>query len=141
MSMFTLTQRHLVVKILIYISLVLIILTPELIRHLCQLKTFVFLHRCLICAVLLKFDFSNQAGGRQPQVGQDRSSGWRGPTRRRGQADVVHHWQRRYLREKSGKLGCFTDEKQLLALLKQGQRLVALQFPPKRLLNFQFEYV
>ena len=28
-------------------------LTPVLIRHLWQLKTVVFLHRCLICAVLL----------------------------------------------------------------------------------------
>jgi hypothetical protein len=29
--------------------------TPELIRHLWQLKTIVFLHWCLICAVLLTF--------------------------------------------------------------------------------------
>ncbi len=30
-----------------------IFLTPVLIRHLWQLKTVVFLHRCLICVVLL----------------------------------------------------------------------------------------
>jgi hypothetical protein len=29
-------------------------LTPVLIRHLWQLKTFVFLHWCIVCAVLLK---------------------------------------------------------------------------------------
>ncbi len=39
------------VKILIDISLMLIISTPELIRHLCQLKTVAFPHRCLIFSV------------------------------------------------------------------------------------------
>ncbi len=33
--------------------MLIIFLTPVLIRHLWQLKTVVFLHRCLICAVLL----------------------------------------------------------------------------------------
>ncbi len=41
------------VKIVIHISLLLIISTPELIRNLWQLKTVAFLHRCLICPVLL----------------------------------------------------------------------------------------
>ena len=40
------------VKILILISLLLIIVTPELIRDVWQLKTVVFLHWCLIRAVL-----------------------------------------------------------------------------------------
>ncbi len=48
-----LTQRHLVVKVLIYISMQFISLTPGLIRHLWQLNTVVFHHRCLICALLL----------------------------------------------------------------------------------------
>ncbi len=34
-------------------------LTPELIRHLWQLKTFVFLHWCLICAVLIPQNISS----------------------------------------------------------------------------------
>jgi hypothetical protein len=46
----------LVVKVLIYIKIVFIFSTPELIRHLWQLKTIVFLHWCLICAVLLDFN-------------------------------------------------------------------------------------
>ncbi len=44
-----------VIKIPIHISLLLIISTPELIRHLWQLKTVVLLHRCLICSVLLAY--------------------------------------------------------------------------------------
>ncbi len=45
--------RHLVVKILIYICMLLIFSTPVIIRYLQQLKTVVFLHRCLIRALLL----------------------------------------------------------------------------------------
>ncbi len=49
---FTLTQRHLVIKILIYIKMLFMFSIPVLIRHLWQLKTVVFLRRCLIRAVL-----------------------------------------------------------------------------------------
>ncbi len=52
MPTFTPTQRHLVVKVLIYISMLFIFSTPVLIRHLWQLKTDSFLHWCLIRAVL-----------------------------------------------------------------------------------------
>jgi len=37
----------------LYLNVVHFFNTGELIRHLWQLKTFVFLHWCLICAVLL----------------------------------------------------------------------------------------
>ncbi len=50
---FTLTQRHLVVKVLIYIEMLFISSTPVLIRHLWQLKTVISLHWCLIRALLL----------------------------------------------------------------------------------------
>ncbi len=50
---FPFTQRHLVVKTLIYIEMLFIFTTPVSIRHLCQLKTVVFLHGCLICTVQL----------------------------------------------------------------------------------------
>jgi len=49
---FTLTYRHLVVKVLIYIKMLYIFSTPVLIRHLWQLNIVVFLHWCLMHAVL-----------------------------------------------------------------------------------------
>jgi hypothetical protein len=42
-----------VVKVIIYMKMLFIFSTPVLIEHLWQLKTVVFLHWCLICAVLL----------------------------------------------------------------------------------------
>ncbi len=48
-----LLKRHLVVKVLIYIQMSFIFSTPVLIRHLWQLKTVFFLHRCQIRAPLL----------------------------------------------------------------------------------------
>jgi peptidoglycan/LPS O-acetylase OafA/YrhL len=45
-----------VVKILILVSMLLAISTPELIRHMWQLKTVIFLHRYLICFVLLMLE-------------------------------------------------------------------------------------
>ncbi len=52
MPTFTLTYRHPVVKVIINISMLLIFSTPVLIRHLWQLKADVFLHWCLIRAVI-----------------------------------------------------------------------------------------
>ncbi len=46
--------RPLMVKALLYSKMLLIFLTPVLIRHLWLLKTVAFLHWCLIPAVLLK---------------------------------------------------------------------------------------
>jgi hypothetical protein len=51
--------RHLVVKILIYIYMF-IFSTPVFIKHLWQLKTVVFLHRCLLHVVLLQHVSSNR---------------------------------------------------------------------------------
>ncbi len=56
---FPFTQRHLVVKILICSIMLLIFSMPVLLRHLWQLKSVVFQHRCLICAVLLSRIFSS----------------------------------------------------------------------------------
>ncbi len=42
------------VNVLIYILMLFIFSTPVLTRHLWQLKTVVFLHRCLFRAVLIK---------------------------------------------------------------------------------------
>ncbi len=53
MPTFTLTQRHLVVKVPIHIWMLFIFSTPVLNRHLWQLKTVVFLHWCLMHAILL----------------------------------------------------------------------------------------
>jgi hypothetical protein len=50
---FTLTYRHLVVAVLLYIKMLFVFSTPVLIRHLWQLKTIVFVYCCLIFAVLL----------------------------------------------------------------------------------------
>jgi hypothetical protein len=47
------TLRHLVLKVVIYITILFIISMPLLIRHLWQLKFTVFQHRCLIHLVLL----------------------------------------------------------------------------------------
>jgi hypothetical protein len=44
-------------RVLICIYMILIFSTPELIKHLWQLKTVVFLHFCLIHAVLLLEEF------------------------------------------------------------------------------------
>ncbi len=52
---FSLTQRHLIVKVLIYIKMLFIFSTPVLIRHLWQLKTVVFLHWCLIHSLISIF--------------------------------------------------------------------------------------
>ncbi len=46
--------RHLVVKTFNSIQMLFIFSTPLLIRHLWQLKTVVFLHRCLLGALLLE---------------------------------------------------------------------------------------
>jgi len=46
-----------VVKVLIYILMLFIFSTPVLIRHLWQLKTFIFLHWSLMCAVLLTMPY------------------------------------------------------------------------------------
>ncbi len=53
MPTFTLTQRHLVVKVLIHIWMLFIFSTPVLNRHLWHLKTVDFLHWCLMNAILL----------------------------------------------------------------------------------------
>ncbi len=50
---FPITKRHLAAKTLIYVKIMFIFSTPVLTRQLWQLKKVVFLHRCLICAVLL----------------------------------------------------------------------------------------
>ncbi len=47
---------NLVVQVLIYIQMLFSFSTPHLIRHLWQLKTVVFVHLCLIRAVLLEVD-------------------------------------------------------------------------------------
>ncbi len=44
------------VKVQIHIKMLFILSTPELIRNLWQLKTAVFLHWCLLCAVPLPGD-------------------------------------------------------------------------------------
>ncbi len=50
---FTLTLRHQMDKVLIYVQMLFIFSTRVLIRHLWQLKTVVFVHWCLIHVVLL----------------------------------------------------------------------------------------
>ncbi len=43
--------------------------TPVLIRHQCQLKTVIFLHWCLMCAVpLVISQWASTVGGNQPIV-------------------------------------------------------------------------
>jgi len=46
------------VKIIIFFEILFIFSTPVLIRHLLQLKIVVFLHKCLICAVLFLVNFN-----------------------------------------------------------------------------------
>jgi hypothetical protein len=50
--------------------MVFIFSTPELIRNLWQLKTAIFLHWCLICAVPLAFNLSNGVNNTREQSDQ-----------------------------------------------------------------------
>jgi hypothetical protein len=52
-NIYSYVEGHLVFRVIIYIYMWFLFSTPVLIRHLWQLKTVVFLHWCLICAVLL----------------------------------------------------------------------------------------
>ncbi len=63
-NIYSYLERHLVVKVLIYILMLFIFSTSVFIRHLWQLKTVVFMHWCLLCAgalvykIYLSIDFS-----------------------------------------------------------------------------------
>jgi hypothetical protein len=52
-NIYSYVERHLVFRVIIYIYMYFIFSTPVLIRNLWQLKTVVFLHWCLIRALLL----------------------------------------------------------------------------------------